>query len=174
MRVLSWPNAISALRLPLAAAFVATEAYLTRGMILAAGALSDWLDGWLARRLRQETPSGEVVDPIADKIFLFAALGSFALSGRLELWQLLLLLVRDLFTTAASVAALALGLPIRFRSRFGGKLVTTLQILAVAVLMLQPELVVAVVAAAAVATVYAVVDYTLAGARSLRRPEHAR
>lgn len=165
----SWPNAISILRLPLAAAFLVSEAFATRGVILAVGAISDWLDGWLARRLGQKTPFGEILDPLTDRIFILAAFASFALSGQLSLGQLLILLSRDLFTGAAFVAASAFRLPVRFKARGGGKAVTVLQIVAVLTLLVRPEWIGALVVVVGIASAYAIVDYTHVGLRALQR-----
>lgn len=168
MRYRTWPNAISLLRLPLAAGFLIAENPVARGVILAVGALSDYLDGWLARRWGQRSRSGEILDGITDKVFIVAALASFVIGGRLGLWEMLVLLARDLYSTAGFIVAVLMRLPIRFRSRPGGKLVTALQILAVLVLLVRPGWVGPVVVVAGVAAVYAIVDYTRAGLASLR------
>lgn len=170
MRYRTWPNAISLLRLPLAVVFVAAESTLARGAILGVGALSDYADGWFARRFGQRSRSGEILDGLTDKIFIVAALSSFLIGGRLELWEMLVLLARDIYTSVAFIAALAMRLPIRFRSRWGGKIVTVLQIIAVLVLLLWPAWITPVVYATGLAGVYAIVDYTRAGVGSLRDP----
>ncbi|HEY8077432.1 MAG TPA: CDP-alcohol phosphatidyltransferase family protein, partial [Labilithrix sp.] len=63
------PNVLSAMRIPLAALFpfVVTRPALAIA-VLAAAALTDVLDGWLARRLGEATPTGALVDGIADKL----------------------------------------------------------------------------------------------------------
>lgn len=168
MRYRTWPNVISLLRLPLAAGFVAVESVAARGAILTVGALSDFADGWLARRWGQRSRSGEVLDGITDKVFILAALASFVVGGRLELWQMLVLLARDIYSTAAFAVALALRLPIRFRARWGGKVVTVIQLAAVLVLLVRPGWIDPLVLLAAVAGAYAIIDYTRAGLSGLR------
>lgn len=168
MRLVSWPNAISLLRVPLAALFLAVDDNGARAAILAVAAFSDFADGWLARRLGRTSRVGEILDPLADKAFLVTALVSLALGGQLEAWQLLVLLARDVFTIAAFFTVLLFRLPVRFRARLGGKIVTGVQIVAVLVLLVRPDRVAPLVAVAGAAGLFAVVDYTRAGLRALR------
>jgi len=168
MRLVSWPNAISLLRVPLAALFLTLDDDGARAAILAVAAFSDFADGWLARRTGETTRAGEILDPLTDKAFLVTALVSFALAGRLEAWELLVLLARDVFTVAAFLTVLLFRLPVRFRARLGGKIVTGVQIIAVLVLLIRPDRVAPLVAAAGAAGLFAVVDYTRAGLRALR------
>lgn len=173
MRLASWPNAISLLRFPLAALFIVADSVAARSAIALVAGLSDGVDGWLARRAESRTRSGELLDPIADKTFVFAALIGFVRTGELELWELFVLLARDLYVAVAFIVAQALGLGIRFTVRPGGKVVTTLQIAAVLVLLLVPRWAPAIVVVTGIAAAYAVVDYTRAGLRSLRGEDAA-
>lgn len=169
-RVLSYPNAITVLRLPLAVAFLLAEGPLTRAIIVAAGGASDWLDGWLARRLRQRSGFGELVDPIADKVFLFTVLATFHLEGTLALWELLLLLVRDLSTVLGWMIAKLLSLRVRFRSRPAGKATTVLQVVTALLLVVRPSLADPLVWATGLVGAVAVVDYVSAARGALRAP----
>lgn len=171
MRYVTWPNALSVLRLPLAVVFVATDSTPVRGVVLAVGAVSDWVDGRLARRLGQASRLGEVLDPCVDRVFALAVLGTFLLEGRLQLWELLLLLARDIYTTAAFLAAMLLRLPVRFRARRSGKIVTTLQVVTAFVVLLRPEWVEGFAIGVGAAALYAIVDYTRAGLDGLRRAD---
>ncbi|HEX7119787.1 MAG TPA: CDP-alcohol phosphatidyltransferase family protein [Longimicrobiales bacterium] len=171
MQLVSWPNAISLLRFPLAALFVATESVAVRSVIALVAGISDGIDGWLARHAESRTRTGELLDPIADKTFVFAALAGFVRTGELELWELLLLLARDIYVSAAFVVALALRLRLRFRARMSGKVTTTLQIAAVLLLLLVPRSAPFVVAITGIAGFWAIIDYTRAGLRSLRGGE---
>ncbi|MFO7260305.1 MAG: CDP-alcohol phosphatidyltransferase family protein [bacterium] len=168
MQLVSWPNAISLLRVPLAALFLATDDVGARAAILTVAAFSDFADGWLARRLGRTSRVGEILDPLADKAFLVTALVTLALGGLLKTWELLVLLARDVFTVAAFLTALLFRLPVRFRARLGGKIVTGIQIVVVLALLLRPARVGPLVAVAGAAGLFAVVDYTRAGLRALR------
>jgi CDP-diacylglycerol--glycerol-3-phosphate 3-phosphatidyltransferase len=100
MRILTVSNAISCCRLllvaPLAWALSAPEPSLplVLGIFLAAY-VSDLADGWLARRLRQVTEAGKVIDPLADKAFVLAAALLLSAQGRLPAWFLVLVILRD-------------------------------------------------------------------------------
>lgn len=62
-------------------------------------ALTDWYDGWLARKFNYITEWGKFFDPLADKILTSAAFIGFVFVGVLELWMVLLIVIRDLLIT---------------------------------------------------------------------------
>ena len=165
---LTLANAISISRLPLAAAFLAADTRGVRVAILVAAAVSDFLDGWVARRHAQRSRLGEIIDPATDKVFLVTALVSLAWHGAVTPVGLLILLARDLVTVAGFAVVLLLHLPVRLKSRFPGKVVTTLQLATVLVLTAAPSLATAAVALVGAATIWAVLDYISLGRRSLR------
>jgi cardiolipin synthase (CMP-forming) len=84
-RVLTVPNAISALRLlgvPLFLyLFLVPHSYGWAVAVLAIGGTSDWVDGFLARRLRQVSRLGELLDPFADRLYILATLVAFTVGG---------------------------------------------------------------------------------------------
>lgn len=168
MTVMTWPNLISLLRVPLAAAFVASDSIPARVGVAVAAGLSDLADGWLARSRGWTSRSGELLDPLTDRLFVVAALGSFVVAGELQLHELGVLLGRDIFTAVAFASATALKVPIRFRSRPSGKIVTALQVATVLMLLLRPESKTYLVAGTGIAGLVAIVDYTRAGLRELR------
>lgn len=92
------PNLLTASRLILAP-FVAWRLYLgdVEGAfwLFAVAALTDLLDGTLARLLNQRSVLGAWLDPIADKVMLLTTLSMLAVIGLLPLWLLGLVLVRD-------------------------------------------------------------------------------
>lgn len=63
--------------------------------ILIVSAFTDWLDGFLARRLNQFSRLGELMDPLADRLYVFAAIVALYLRDVLPLWVLILLVLRD-------------------------------------------------------------------------------
>lgn len=140
-----------------------------RILIIIAAAASDWLDGWWARTRGPATGAGAVLDPITDKVFVVAALTGFLVSGDITAMQLAILLARDLFVLTGFLVVLALRLPVRLQARFPGKLLTNVQIAAILVLLLAPEAADIAVAATAAAGGWAILDYGLAGIRSLRQ-----
>jgi phosphatidylglycerophosphate synthase len=169
----SLPNLISFLRVPLGLAFFATEVTLARVLILAAAAATDYLDGWAARTYHHATHTGEIVDPLTDKFFTLCVLAALLHTGALTVWQLALLLSRDAVTVIAFWIAVALRLPIRFRARMSGKIVTGLQIATVFTIIVVPSLGLAAVLITAAAGAWAIFDYLRFGARSLRSAERS-
>lgn len=161
-RLLNLPNALSFLRLPLAVVFILTESTLGRAVIIVAAALSDMADGWLARKLRQDTGAGQIVDPITDKLFVLVALATFTARDELSAGTVAVLLARDIYTSFAFFTLKALDWQVKFKSRWSGKTVTVLQLsVMLAVLVWQPA-VPALVIATAIASVVAIADYTRA------------
>ncbi len=72
------------------------------------GAVSDWLDGWLARRYNQISNFGKIMDAAIDKIFVLGLLGLLLHIGLLPMWGLPLLaliIARDLVITVIRAAA---------------------------------------------------------------------
>src|SRR5688572_33146037 len=76
-RLMTLPNAVSMSRLLLAAAFVAIRQPAVRITLLLVASATDFLDGWLARRRQSVTKSGALIDPVADRFFVFAAVCTF-------------------------------------------------------------------------------------------------
>jgi cardiolipin synthase (CMP-forming) len=156
---LNLPNTISLARLPLAAMFVLANGTLLRLGILAAAAVSDWADGALARRTGRVTHVGEVLDPIADRTFMIAAVVWLAVDGSIPMWALPLLLLRDIGVLFGALIVLAIDPSMRLASRATGKRVTWLQFVAVGLILLRPDLVPFIVVPIALMGAVALVDY---------------
>jgi cardiolipin synthase (CMP-forming) len=167
--MLTLPNLVSLSRLLLAGWFVATGTPTVQGGIIVLAGATDFLDGWLARRLGQRSRAGEILDPVTDKLFVLTVLVTLLLRSRLRAWHVLLLLARDLYTTAAFLYAHVRHLPLRFKSRFSGKVVTTLQIVTVLTAVVMPKLFLWMLGVTVAASLFSMYDYTAAGMRELRR-----
>jgi len=72
---------------------------LVAAILFGAAALTDWLDGLLARRRRQVTILGKLLDPVADKLLVAAALISLVQVGRVEAWIVVLIIGREFAVT---------------------------------------------------------------------------
>jgi len=115
----SWlnvPNSITLFRIALVPVFLVLQLSHEPEWALACfttAAISDGLDGMLARLLNQRTKLGGVLDPIADKLLILAALVSLVMERRLPLWLLGINLGRDLLMVigALMVAYKRLELP---------------------------------------------------------------
>ncbi|HET6698992.1 MAG TPA: CDP-alcohol phosphatidyltransferase family protein [Nocardioidaceae bacterium] len=100
-RVLTIPNVISIVRL----AGVPLFLWLVLGpqadgwalAVLALSGVSDYLDGYLARRLHQTSPLGQILDPVADRLYILATVLGLAWRDIIPWWLALLLPARDLF-----------------------------------------------------------------------------
>jgi phosphatidylglycerophosphate synthase len=164
-----WTTAdlLSAVRIPLAAAFpfVSND---WRIALVAAAAASDLLDGQLARRFGSSS-LGTILDPVADKLFMASAFGVVAFSGRLEPYEILGVLLRDVVATIAFVATFFSRRPRAIPARAGGKAVTVAQVLTLlAFLTDSPHLRPMAWATTAIA-VYAIWDYYRVAPRAERR-----
>lgn len=109
------PNQLTILRLVLTAVFVvARESGMRWGSTVAAVAfalavISDYLDGVLARRMKCETDFGRLMDPLADKVLVAAALVCLAWSHDIPAWAAIVLISRDFLITGLRQLALANG-----------------------------------------------------------------
>lgn len=108
-RIFTVPNQITFLRLgflPFFIIFIYYDRYGWALTILVVAALTDALDGLLARQLNQKTALGAYLDPIADKLLLSASFLILAMKGRLDWWLTILVLSRDLLILAVAATIL--------------------------------------------------------------------
>ena len=93
------PNALSALRLLGVPVFfwliVGPQNDGLALIILIISSFTDWLDGYLARRLNQFSRLGELLDPLADRLYVVAALIALYIRGLLPVWVVAALILRD-------------------------------------------------------------------------------
>ncbi|WP_113717289.1 CDP-alcohol phosphatidyltransferase family protein [Arthrobacter dokdonensis] len=71
--------------------------------VLAMMGCTDWIDGYVARKLNQTSQLGRIMDPLADRVALVAVTITLVLAGILPLWLLLLLLIPDVVLLAATL-----------------------------------------------------------------------
>lgn len=173
------PNALTAARIlltPVVGYFLARDDARTALPLLAAAALTDAADGWLARRLEARTALGAYLDPIADKLLAATVFLGLAAAGRLPWWLAVLVLGRDVLILLFAGWALRFTRLRRFPPSVWGKASTVVQFsLAVACLldMAVPgtwlrAAVALLIPAAAVATVWSGLHYGWRAARMLR------
>lgn len=98
------PNALSALRLLGVPVFfwliVGPQRDGLALGILIVSSFTDWLDGYLARRLNQFSRLGELLDPLADRLYVIAALFALYIRDLLPLWVVIALVLRDALMSA--------------------------------------------------------------------------
>jgi phosphatidylglycerophosphate synthase len=148
---------LSAIRIPLAVAFpLASNRW--RMVILAIAAASDLLDGPLARRFGSSA-LGSLIDPVADKLFMAAAFGVVAVSGRLAPYEIVGVLLRDIVATVAFVVTIYSHRPRSIPARAGGKAVTVAQVLTLVAFLTNSPLLQPLAWATAAIGLYAIWDY---------------
>jgi cardiolipin synthase len=102
--ILTVPNLVSFVRLLGVPLFLylllVPHADVAAIVVLSLGGTSDWVDGFLARRLGQVSRLGELLDPLADRLYIFATLIALTVRGILPWWFTLALVARELFMGA--------------------------------------------------------------------------
>lgn len=161
--ILTLPNLVSSSRVVLAVGFVASDAVPVRLALLGIASLTDFLDGWLARRAHATSRFGALLDPIADRFFVLSVVISYVIGGQYTIWQAVAVMFRDVmsvvgFFVARNVSWLR---PIPFKARPIGKVVTVMQLVTSVAVLAAPSLVTVLVVLVGSLGVAATVDYTL-------------
>jgi CDP-diacylglycerol--glycerol-3-phosphate 3-phosphatidyltransferase len=148
--LLNAPNVLTLLRIALIPAFIVAYylpyrwAPMASAVIFIAAALTDWLDGWLARRLGQYSSFGAFLDPVADKLMVAAALvmlvadpkvNALVLDNRLFDVVAVIILGREIAVSALREWMAELGKRSRVAVSWIGKLKTGSQMVAIAMLL---------------------------------------
>lgn len=140
------PNSLTWLRILLIPLFVAVF-YLPDGfvpkhlinlvatLLFALAAVTDWLDGWLARRLNQMSAFGAFLDPVADKLMVAAALIVLVDLDRAGVDVALIIIGREIAISALREWMAKLGRSGKVAVSFIGKLKTTAQMIAILLLL---------------------------------------
>lgn len=115
---LTIPNQLTLLRIILTPIFIylilkrsAVEQF-TGSLIFTLAALTDWYDGWYARKFGVITRLGQFMDPLADKILVTSALITFAILNYVIAWMVWVIVIRDAIITFNRIFAIHFGKPI--------------------------------------------------------------
>jgi CDP-diacylglycerol--glycerol-3-phosphate 3-phosphatidyltransferase len=108
---------------------------LVAAILFAAAALTDWLDGLIARRRGQVTTLGKLLDPVADKVLVAAALISLVQVGKVDAWIVVVMIGREFAVTGLRSVSAAQGVVIAASDLAKYKTIT--QYLAVILLILE-------------------------------------
>lgn len=103
------PNFLTLLRLFLALLFPFIEGRYYVGVVVAA-LLTEFFDGFLARKFKVTSHFGEIMDPIADKVFFVSVILTLAPQKNLDIWQLVQISIRELAVLVGTVFLLIVGL----------------------------------------------------------------
>jgi CDP-diacylglycerol--glycerol-3-phosphate 3-phosphatidyltransferase len=158
------PNTVSLSRVVLALAFVLVSEPWDRIALIAVAGFTDFIDGWLARHEKSESTTGALLDPLADRIFVFVAISTYLVEGLLSTGQYFIFLTRDLATALGFIVAKIIPTlrPAVFRARMLGKIVTVVQMIALVTFVLVPELTNTLILIIGSISLASIVDYSLA------------
>ncbi len=112
---LNLPNALTVIRIMLVPVLVVALLGNTRGgdvfaaIVFAAASLTDFVDGYLARSRQSVTTFGKLMDPLADKLLIVAALIALVSLDRLEAWVAMVIITRELAVTVLRLGATQAG-----------------------------------------------------------------
>ncbi len=143
--IFNLPNSITGARFLLAAClmFLLTQKQSTTVALLAwlvfiLAAVSDWIDGYFARRYQSVTVLGKLMDPLADKVLVATALVMLIPLGRIPAWMVLIILVREFVVTGLRGVVSSMGIVVAASPL--GKLKSTTQYLGLGVLIFPENL----------------------------------
>ena len=140
------PNIITLARILLVPVFVVIYlwpgdgTYLIAATLFALAAATDWLDGYLARRLNQTTPFGAFLDPVADKLIVVSAL-TVLLAQHSTVWLTLpglIIIGREIMISALREWMAEMNSSVTVAVSYLGKIKTSLQMIAIAGLLALP------------------------------------
>lgn len=143
---LNLPNLLTWLRIILIPLFVgifyfekswvsASDQNLVATVIFIAAAITDWLDGWIARKFNQMSAFGAFLDPVADKLMVAAALIILVQLGRVDAIIALIIIGREIAISALREWMAKLGDTKSIAVSFLGKLKTATQMVAIPMLL---------------------------------------
>jgi CDP-diacylglycerol--glycerol-3-phosphate 3-phosphatidyltransferase/cardiolipin synthase len=140
LRILLIPVFVGVYYLPDAWLAPAGKNWLAMG-IFAVAAITDWLDGWLARRLGLTSAFGAFLDPVADKLMVAAALILLVALGRADAYLAIIIIGREIAISALREWMAELGAGKSVAVAFAGKLKTVAQMTAIIALLLYEPLI---------------------------------
>lgn len=137
---LNFPNFLTLVRILLVPFFIyflfqeeQIYRYIAFGIFLTA-TITDFIDGYLARKWNQETEFGKFLDPLADKVLVIGSFVTFIiLNEQVEIWMVFLIVLRDMLITFLRYLGIMQGKSVRTTQM--GKLKTVFQMGAIAILL---------------------------------------
>ncbi|MBI1425629.1 MAG: CDP-diacylglycerol--glycerol-3-phosphate 3-phosphatidyltransferase [Gammaproteobacteria bacterium] len=146
---LNIPNAITLFRIVLIPIFIVAfflpefswKHLLLTGLFFLAG-ISDWFDGYLARRLKQQSAFGAFLDPVADKLMVATAMALLVMAHHRALMALpaVVIIGREIAVSALREWMASLGENTKVKVSFMGKVKTFAQLLAIGFLLYEKDI----------------------------------
>lgn len=168
-RVLTVPNVISFLRIcsiPYLAVLIAQHKMWPALIVLAIAALSDCIDGYIARTFNQVSKLGQILDPIADRLLIVCSTLALAFAKIIPWWALALVVLRDAIMAILIVilAQYDYGpLPVNFMGKTGTALLMVTIVLFMIVFAIATEPMFILYAAAIACAIWGITLYWFAG-----------
>ena len=134
-----------------------TNNFLWATVIFVIASLTDWLDGFLARRWNLVTNFGKIMDPLADKLLVMTALICLLAVFRIKPWAVIIILAREMAITGLRIIVASEGVVVA--ADILGKLKTVFQMLAIILLLLNNFIGIYVLYVAIFFTILSGIDY---------------
>ncbi len=99
----TWITLLRFLLVPLLVGLLVLQHWLPALLVFMLAGASDWLDGYLARRLNLQSEIGALLDPLADKAMMLAASGMLLWLGLIPLWLAAAIILRDVLIVSGGV-----------------------------------------------------------------------
>ena len=137
---MNFPNMLTVSRIALSAAFLiflfspSVTAKVLAFVIFFAACITDFLDGYIAKRYHQVTDFGKLMDPVADKILVLSAFLAFVQMQIIPVWVTLVIIFREVLITGLRILALSKGEVIAASG--AGKHKTVSQLVTIGVILL--------------------------------------
>lgn len=177
---MNWPNRLSLIRIacvPVVTAFIVMDGLSWTAnaalLVFVAACLTDWLDGWMARKYNLVTNFGKFIDPVADKLLVLSTLTALCGTSWINATAVVIILFRELAVDGLRLVAVEQGRVIAAGKL--GKIKTLTQMTAITAYLLQaagwlvcPPLPDILLAAALLMTLWSGVDYFVRNKEVLR------
>lgn len=160
------PNKLTVMRMGLVPFFILafyfemsqkSEAFIISTVIFVIASITDFFDGYIARKYNLVSDFGKFMDPLADKILVAAAMICLVQSGRMEAWMAVLIISREYAISILRAIAATSGKVIAASG--GGKIKTVSQIAAIIMLLLNLPYAQYIMIIAVIATFYSGLEY---------------
>jgi len=159
-------NILSLSRIPLGlicATFIFYEMYYPALIIGILAGITDYFDGYFAKKRKLTTKAGAIIDPATDKVFVILVIAALTIKLDIALWKPFLILSREIVEAAAFLFFIIIKYKpkIEIKARMLGKVVTVLQFIALLAIFLSFTYQNIIIYVLVIATIAALTDYTI-------------
>jgi cardiolipin synthase len=143
LRILNLPNTLTVARIVIIPVFITAVIYHEQRyalVLFVIAALTDLLDGFIARVTNQKTALGQFLDPLADKFLLVSSFILFSIQGWIPLWLTITVISRDLIVVIGWFLLYLLTHRVTIEPVLLGKTAIALQLIALALVLLSINL----------------------------------